>query len=106
MAFVYLAAMSMGLLHNQNKPDLVEGISSNIINYEVLTAENEPEIKYASYNDYLHSNTNSTHQLTVFIELLTSQEQFTPFSPPLEEFLQQQYLLTSNLFNRPPPVTC
>lgn len=105
MAFAYLIGMSMGLFQKNDKL-ATEEYSSNIINYEVLTPISESEATTASYAEFLQKTMHAEEALANFDEFLMLPNLFNSYSPPREESLQYNCLITSNLFNRPPPVTC
>ena len=106
MAFAYLIGMSMGLFQKQNKLSREEEYSSNIINYEVLTHEAESETVNASYTDFIQKTVRFDATIANFDEFITTSDLFNSYSPPREEFMQYNCIITSNLFNRPPPVVC
>ena len=106
MAFAYLFGISLGLFQKKDKISSHEEYTSNIINYEVLSPEINSE-EEAHYTDFVKSNSDySADAIIAFNDLPLVVDQFNSYSPPQKEFIQYQYLFTSNLFNRPPPVAC
>jgi hypothetical protein len=104
IAFVYLMGLGMGLFQKHQKVTHEEEFATNIVNYEVLSPAIESITNEAHYHDY---STEKNHELaipTAFFRLFSITIQHIVNRPPGNQVLCYQYIPSSNLFNRPPPV--
>ena len=105
MAFAYLIGISMGLFQKKDKLVAEEAHSSNIINYEVLTPDVD-KADNASYTDFIQQPSYADEMMANFDEFIITHNLFNAYSPPIEESIHYNCIITSNLFNRPPPIVC
>ncbi|MFA9391763.1 MAG: hypothetical protein ACERKD_18275 [Prolixibacteraceae bacterium] len=104
LAFAYVVGMSMGFFQKHDQLATEEEFVSTIISYEKLTPSEEYGNNDAHYHDFILQLKLIKAQSANFDLYIASFDQAKTFSPPLEEFLQYNYLHTSNLFSRPPPI--
>lgn len=102
IAFVYLMGLGMGIFQKNHTIIGENEIVSNIINYEILSPEQENN--EAQYHDFVADNYQYPNVADNFFIFCCSQQQAVDNQLPENQNIIYSYILTSNLFNRPPPV--
>lgn len=103
VSFIYLLGLSYGIFSSYDKGQPAEELCSNIINYEELIPVTEEISDHADYFSFYKTTTDKQNiHYSEVLKMFFRKELITAFQ--IENTEHYNYILNTDLSNRPPPL--